>query len=295
MSSSGEAGETLKEHLVELEIRLRNIIIALLVASAVVSVIPARPSLFPYIPLVARVPAYIVSVVVPKQVTGIDGKVYNVTIMPSSPFESLSLLFYAALLLGFIAASPFIAREVWLFIKPALYPHEQRIVKKYAFLFFLSFLAGSFFGLYIVAPLIMRFMLSLYPYFAPEGYELIIRVSVDEAASFGIEMAIAMGLMAEIPIIVYILLAYGIIDPEMISRDTMKWILVGSLVLGAIISPDPSGIGMLIIGFSIYLPLHIAIMQGKKAYYKRRSENMSKESNISRVIDVIAEDKTIPP
>ncbi len=282
MAERREREQSFMDHLVELGIRLKNILLALIISSAIVSVIPAYPQLYPYVPLVTRVPAYIVSVVVPREVSGIDGRIYNVTIMPSSPFESLSLIFYAALLLGFLVSSPFIAREIWLFIEPALYPHEKRVVKKYAFLFALSFILGAAFGLYIVAPLIMRFMLSLYPLFAPEGYELIIRISVDEAASFGIQTAVAMGFMAEVPLIVYILLAYGIIDPSMITRETMKWVLLGSLIVGAIISPDPSGIGMLIIGLSLYIPLHLAVKLGKRSYYKRRVSI----SDLSRHVEV---------
>ncbi|MET1101629.1 MAG: twin-arginine translocase subunit TatC [Pyrodictiaceae archaeon] len=262
----------LQEHLTELAIRLRRILIAIGLSAAILSALPAGFNGPVYVPLISKLPALLVSITVPKQIKTLDGKVYNVTIMPSGAFESLSILFYAAILMGVIGASPVIAREIWGFIEPALYPHEKRFVKRYVPLFVISFIAGSMLGIFLAAPLIMRLTLSLYPYFVPQGYPVIIKVGIDEAVSFAIEMAIAMGLIAESPIIAYLLLAYGIIDPGMIGKDTMKYIFLGSMVLGAIISPDPSGIGMIVIGLSIYLPLHIAIKLGIKAYHRRKEE-----------------------
>ncbi len=270
MTSNDRGKEaTITEHLVELAVRLRRIIIALLIASVVVSALPAEPSLSPYVPLAARLPAMLVEIVVPKTVRSIDGRIFNVTIMPASPFESLDIMMKAAILLGVIGALPVIAREVWAYIEPALYPHEKAFIKRFFALFLLLFAVGVVFGLFLVAPLIMRFMLSLYPYFAPEGYELIIRVSLDEAISFAVGMAVTFGLLFEIPLIIYYLLAYGIVSPSTFEGDALKYAFLAMLVIGAIISPDPSGIGMLVIAVILYIPFYLAVKLGKKSHEKR--------------------------
>ena len=261
----------LKEHLIELGIRLRRSIIAVLVAAVVASFFPVPTSLPSYEPLVAEVPAAIVSIVVPKNITAFNGLTYSVKLMPTSPFESLDIMAKTAVLLGLLAASPYVAREIWGFVEPALYPHEKEAVRRYVSAFVGLFAAGAAFGLFIVAPWIIRFMLALYPLLTPPEYELIIPVSVDEAVSFAVGVSALFGLLFETPLVIYILLAYGIVEPSFFSGDTMKWIFVGLLVVSAIISPDPSGLGMLFIAVTLYLPIHLAVRLGKKAYERRRA------------------------
>ncbi len=268
----GEEGKeaTIYEHLVELAVRLRRIVIALVVASVVTSLLPAEPNLTSYSPLVTRLPILIVRLVVPVNVTALDGRTYPVSLMPASPFESLDIAAKTAVLLGALTASPFIAREVWAYVEPALYPHEKALVKRFTAAFVSLFALGAAFGLLVVAPWIMRFMLSLYPLFAPPEYELIIRVGIDEALSFAVGMALIFGILFEAPLVVYVLLAYGVVEPEAFGGRTLKVVFVILLVIAAMISPDPSGLTMLVLALTLYAPVYVAVKLGVRAARRRR-------------------------
>ncbi len=313
---------SIREHLEELVVRLRRIIVAVLVASAILSVIPAPGgSLLGYEPLAAALPKLIFSHVVPPVIEAFDGKVYRVLPISSDAFESITLLAQAIFILGFLGASPVIAKELWEYIEPALYEHEKRFAKRYITLFILAFAFGFFFGVYIVAPLIEQLVLKLYPLYIPPEYkeawnslspvpppggnttlslvvyilpfgpvlvQLIplgvsagstvlkdismvpLRVSIGEVVSFALKLGLTFGLLFEVPIVLYLLLSRGVLDPDLFNRETMKYIFIGSMVLGAIISPDPSGIGMVLIGLTLYAPMHIAIHLGKKRALERR-------------------------
>ncbi len=274
MSSDKEAPIT--EHLAELAYRLRRILLALAVASVAASLLPSNFSLTSYKPLITSLPSAIVELVVPQNITSLDGRTFTVKIMPASPFESFDIMAKTALLLGVLTALPFIAREVWAYIEPALYPHEKALIKKFVGAFTALFIAGAAFGLFIVAPWIMKFMLSLYPIFTPPEYELLIPVGVDEALSFAVGLAIVFGLLFEAPLIVYVLLAYGIVEPEAFSEKTMKAIFVALLVVAAIISPDPSGLTMLLLAAALYLPVYIAVKLGIRAYTARHRDEKAK-------------------
>ncbi|KSW12192.1 hypothetical protein CF15_05375 [Pyrodictium occultum] len=268
----GDREATIWEHLEELAVRLRRIVIAFIVSAAVFSALPAGGhggSL--YVPLISRLPVIIFSHAVPSQIKAFDGKVYNVTIIPSHTFESIDIIMYSAMLLGAIGAAPVAAREIWAYVEPALYPHEKAFARKFVALFVAAFIFGVVFAIYIVAPLIITMMLKMYPFFVPPSYGLIITVNISDTVDFTLKLAVAFGLLFELPLVVYLLLAYGIIDPEMINKDTLKYILLGSMIVGAIISPDPSGLGMVLIGISLYLPMHIAITLGKKKGLERRA------------------------
>ena len=267
---TGDREATIYEHLVELAQRLKRIIVAVAVASIVASAVPAWWEGGGYKPLVTWLPSAIVELVVPANVTSPDGRTYSVKIMPASPFESLDIMAKTAILLGLLTALPYVAREVWAYIEPALYPHEKRLIRRFVAAFTAFFIGGAAFGLFLVAPWIMRFMLSLYPLFSPPEYELIIPVSVDEALSFAVGLAVVFGLLFEAPLIVYVLLAYGVVEPGMFSDKTLKAIFVALLIVSAIISPDPSGLTMLVLAVALYLPVYFAVKLGVRAYERRR-------------------------
>ncbi len=260
----------LREHLVELGVRVRRSIIAILVASLLVSIAPSPLSLPAYKPLVMEVPAQIVSIVVPRNITAFDGRNYTVKLMPTTPFESIDIMVKTSILLGLVTASPYVVYEIWGFVEPALYPHEKKLVRRYGAVFVLLFLSGVGFGLLIVVPWIVRFTLSLYPLLTPVGYELIIPVSIDDVIGFTVGVSAVFGILFETPLVVYLLLAYGIVEPSVFSGNTMKLIFVALLVVSAMISPDPSGLGMLALASALYLPIHVAVKLGKRAYEKRR-------------------------
>ncbi|HIQ55549.1 MAG TPA: hypothetical protein EYH59_02550 [Pyrodictium sp.] len=270
------------EHVVELSVRLRRIVCAILISSIVLSVLPANWdfSSGAYVPLISHFPSLIIQTVLPKQV-GLFGRTYNVVIMPESPFETFQIILLSALLLGSIGASPIIAREVWAYLEPALYPHEKKMVKKLVVISVSLFLFGIWLAVYIVTPWTLRITLSIYPFFVPQGYEAIIRVSVSDVVTLTIELALALGVVLQTPLIMYYLLAGGILDPSMFSRESMKIAFVVMLFVGAIISPDPSGLGMIVIALLLYLPFYIAVKLGEKAYYKRILQELVKEEEIS--------------
>ncbi len=283
MATYFERESPLWQHIAELVVRLRRILFAMAIAAAVLSLIPvgvvkaiATGSIKPlmqgptsYVPLVSALPRMIIEIVVPKKIS-LFGRTYNITIMPTSPMESFDVLFYTVLLLGVLGASPVIAHEIWAYIKPALYPHEVKFIKKAVAIGFICFIVGAYMGLFMIAPWFMRIMLYMYPYFIPTGYAAILRVSVTDALKLGVLMAIAMGLVLEIPPIIYYLLAFRIIDPDIFTGEGMKWAFVASLLVGAVISPDPTGMGMIAIAVTLYVPFYVAVKLGTKAYYKRK-------------------------
>ena len=263
---------TIWEHLEELIIRLRRIVIAFIIATAILSALPAGfggGKL--YTPLITIFPRIIFRRVIPPQITAFNGKTYKVVVMPGSEFESIEILSYSAALLGMIGAAPIAAKEIWEYIEPALYPHEKQFMKRYVALFTIAFILGVIFAINVVAPLIYLMMYKLYPLFVPNGYTTLIKVEISRVVLFTLELALAFGLLFEIPIVIYLLLAHGILDPDIFTPTMMKYIFLGAMIVGAIISPDPSGLGMTLIGLSLYLPLHIAVHLGKKRAIERKT------------------------
>ena len=76
-----------------------------------------------------------------------------------------------ALILSIYLAMPFILYKIWIFIAPALYKHEKRLILPLIISSTILFYAGIFFSFYIVFPVIFDFLAMVGPSsvnFAPD-------------------------------------------------------------------------------------------------------------------------------
>ncbi len=271
-----QAGETLQrpedkeeeiwDHVEELVIRLKRVVKVFIVATLILSFIPA-PGGPAYSPLVAELPKILISHAVPQNITWM-GKTYEVALAQFSPMAGFNILFKSAILLGIIASSPVAIRETFEYIRPALYPHEERIVKRYTAVGIILFLAGLALAYYFIIPIAFRFMFITSLVVAGEQ-GLIAFADVERLFTLAIQLMLATGILFEVPLVVYALLAAGVISPEFFTGERMKYAFVASLILGAIISPDPSGLGMLFIAIPYYLLFYIAVKLGIRAHKSR--------------------------
>nr|MEB3817000.1 twin-arginine translocase subunit TatC [Desulfurococcales archaeon] len=146
----------ISEHLIELSIRLRRIFIAILVAAGILSFIPVDFKY--YIPLVSYFPRSIIAHVLPQEVTW-RGHTYHVYIAQYNPFAGFSLLLKSALVLGVLGASPVIIREIYEFVRPALYPHERRFLKWFLTVGLGLFAVGVTLAILFVLPFAFKIMI----------------------------------------------------------------------------------------------------------------------------------------
>lgn len=61
----------------------------------------------------------------------------------------------------------------------------------------------------------------------------------------------------------------------MFGGDRMRYAFILILIVGAMISPDPTGLGMLMIALPYYIVFYIAVKLGIKEYKKRYPETLS--------------------
>lgn len=261
-----EREEEIWDHVEELIVRLKRVVKVFIVATLILSFVPA-PGGPAYSPLVAELPRVLISHAVPQNITWM-GRTYEVALAQFSPMAGFNILFKSALLLGIIASSPVAIKETFEYIRPALYPHEERIVKRYTIVGIILFLAGLALAYYLVIPLAFRFMFITSLVVAGEQ-GLIAFADVERLFTLAIQLMIATGILFEVPLVVYALLAAGIISPDFFTGERMKYAFVASLILGAIISPDPSGLGMLFIAVPYYLLFYIAVKLGIRAHKNR--------------------------
>jgi sec-independent protein translocase protein TatC len=154
------------------------------------------------------------------------------------PAGYLNLLITLSIYLGIVMASPWILYQIWLFVAPALYKHERSAITGFLFSTVFLFLAGLAFGYFIMLPYILRFLTSFKGPVVP-------LMSVNEYFDFILLVLLGLGLVFELPILIFFLSLFGIVTPKFLLQNFRYAILIIAIV-AAIITPTPDAMTMLI-------------------------------------------------
>ena len=160
----------------------------------------------------------------------------------------------ASFFVGLLAAIPFAIWQILLFVLPALYANERRLLYQGVFSGSLMFLAGLLFSYFIVFPLPFRF-LGTYQVSA----ELQNLISVESYIGTLLSLSLSIGLVFEIPVICWLLARGGILTAPMMSRYR-KHSIVLILVLAAIITPTQDVFTLLIVSLPMWLLFEVSIL-----------------------------------
>src|SRR5207253_6151214 len=118
-------------------------------------------------------------------------------------------------LAGVFVASPFVLYQVWMFISPGLYRNEKRYVLPFMFSTVGLFIAGGFFGYKIVYPAALDFLIGYGKQFQP-------MITIGEYTDLFLTIIIGMGIIFELPILVFFLSLMGIVTAGRSEEHTSE-------------------------------------------------------------------------
>ena len=155
------------------------------------------------------------------------------------PTDPLNLYIKTALFGGIILASPYILYQVWLFISPGLYTNEKRYVVPFMGATIGLFLAGAGFGYYYVFPGTLQILIGTF------GKAFNPVITIEEYTNFFLSVIVGLGVTFELPILIFFLAIFGIVDAGFLWRNIRYAILI-IFIVAAIICPAPDPISMCI-------------------------------------------------
>jgi sec-independent protein translocase protein TatC len=199
------------EHLEELRVRLVHSIVAVCITSAACWI--WREQIFHFLtqPLRWAYP--------------------DVKFIYTGPSEALVLYMKMALLVGIFVAAPYILYQVWAFIAPGLYAHEKAYAVPFIFFGTLFFLAGGAFGHFYLFPATFRFLVQY------GGVDMQFLPKVDEYYSFYSWFLLGLGLVFQLPVVIFVLSRIGLVTPRFLIRK-FKFAVLASFVVSAVITPS---------------------------------------------------------
>jgi sec-independent protein translocase protein TatC len=154
---------------------------------------------------------------------------------------------WAALVAGLVLGFPYLAWEMWRFIKPALYDKEIKNTRGVVLAVSILFVVGVLFGYYIIVPLSLNFLATYQITAAVENY-----ISMDSFISNVTTVALMSGVVFELPVVVYFLSLLGIMSPSFM-RNYRRHAVVVILIVAAIITPSPDVTSQMLVAIPLYV------------------------------------------
>jgi sec-independent protein translocase protein TatC len=155
-----------------------------------------------------------------------------------NPTEPFNLYLKIAALAGLFLTSPFVLYQVWMFISPGLYRREKRYVTPFMISTIGLFTCGGYFGYRIVYPRALDFLINFGKQFTP-------MITIGEYTHLFLSIVLGMGLIFEMPILVFFLAFMGILSPGFMLKHFRYAILI-IFIIAAIVTPTPDVVNMCI-------------------------------------------------
>jgi len=171
-----------------------------------------------------------------------------------------------SMILAIYIAMPYLLYQLWMFIAPALYRNERRLVLPLVISSTILFYVGLLFSFYIVFPFIFNFLAGVGPAsvnFAPD---------IQEYLDFILKVSFAFGAAFEVPIVTILLIVFGATTAEKLKKNR-PYIFIGSFVVGMVLTP-PDFISQFLIAIPIWLLFEAGLFFS--SFFKVRKNNPTK-------------------
>jgi sec-independent protein translocase protein TatC len=139
----------------------------------------------------------------------------------------------APMLTSLFLASPWVLFQVWSFIAPGLYKRERRWAGPFVICTAGLFILGGLFAYFVAFRFGLEFLLSI-------GRDINVKpvVSLTEYFDLFVNVTLGIGLVFELPVLLFFLTLLRIVSPRFLIRNTRYAILL-IVVLAALITPTP--------------------------------------------------------
>lgn len=231
---AGEAppGESFMSHLVELRQRVVRAAGSVLLVFVLLS--PFMKQIFDVVslPLMSALPA---------------GTKLLATGVISPFFVPLKVTLFVA----FLLALPYVLYQVWAFVAPGLYQHEKRLALPVLATSVGMFFLGMSYCYFVVFGFVFRFIAG----FAPES--VAVAPDIENYLSFVMGMFLAFGLTFEVPVVVVLLVRFGVATIQQL-KEARPYVIVGAFVVAAVVTP-PDVVSQLLLAIPLCLLYEVGL------------------------------------
>lgn len=168
-----------------------------------------------------------------------------------SPTEAFFVMIKLSILVGILAAMPFILFQIWMYVGTAFKKNEKKYLIFFGPVSYVLFLIGATFAFRAVLPLAIKFLLSF------SKQNIIPMITLNLYIGFLGKMIMAFGLMFELPLVILLLSKLGLVSPRTLIKG-QKYAIVGILLTAAILTP-PDVVSQIMLAVPVFAMYEIGI------------------------------------
>ena len=174
------------------------------------------------------------------------------------------------LFMSFLLALPYVLWQAWAFVAPGLYKHEKKLAAPLIVSSVVMFAAGMAYCYFVVFGFVFKFIAG----FAPAS----VSVSPDIEAYFGFVMTmfLAFGLTFEVPIVVVLLVRFGIASVEKL-KQARPYLIVGAFIVAAVFTP-PDVLSQMLLAVPLCLLYELGIILARFVSKPKTAEETTAQS-----------------
>jgi len=185
----------------------------------------------------------------------------NLKLIATEPTETIVIYMKMSFFVGIFIAAPYLLYQVWAFIAPGLYAHEKGYAVPFVLFGTIFFVTGAAFGHYVLFPIALDFLGT----FGGADVQFLPRIT--EYYEFYSWFLLALGLVFQVPVVIFVLARIGIVTPGFLLRQ-FKWAFFLSFVIAAFVTPTPDVVNQTLLALpmiALYLlGVLVAFLFGKK-------------------------------
>ena len=186
-----------------------------------------------------------------------------------SPMEQFNVIYLKLpLLVSIFLASPWIVYQVWAFISPGLYKRE----KKWAVPFILCtaglFITGGLFAYFIAFRYGLEFLLGI-------GRDVHVTpfVSISEYFDLFVNVTLGVGLVFEMPVILFFLTLLRLASPRFLLRHS-RYAILAITIIAAVVTPTPDVFNMMIFAVPMVLLYFVGLFASYLLVLRREKKKL---------------------
>ena len=165
----------------------------------------------------------------------------NPQLVGISPTEQFNVIYLKLpLLVSLFLGSPWVLYQVWSFISPGLYKRERRWAVPFIFCTAGLFIAGGCFAYFVVFRFGLEFLLGI-----GRDVHVAPMVSIDYYFDLFVNVTLGVGLVFEMPVIIFFLTLLRLASPRFLLRHS-RYAVLGITILAAVVTPTPDVFNMMI-------------------------------------------------
>jgi sec-independent protein translocase protein TatC len=148
----------------------------------------------------------------------------------TEPGEAFSVYVEIALIAGVVLATPFLMYQLWNMVAPLLYLRQKKFLVWFVLLTTGGFVGGAAFNHYIA----FRWMVIFFASFSSAKLTFLPRL--DDVFGLYIKMLLGMGLVFQMPALVYFLAKMGLVTARFLAKQ-FKYAILIIFIVAAVITP----------------------------------------------------------